>query len=108
MGGGALKQELVIFAEYDSLKTSYELNLDEKKENCGKYIYTVDVDVQNVVDGLVTEFSLYENGNGRTLYEKHWMEFPKDEYEELKLYAFELQKNTRKYDELFYATFLKN
>lgn len=74
----------------------------------GKCIYTIDIDAQNVVDGLVTEISLYENGNGRTLYEKHWMEFPIAEYEELKLYAFELQKNTRKYDELFCTTFLNN
>lgn len=103
-----LNYNKINFAEYDSLKTSYELNLHEKKENCGKCIYTTDVDVKNVVDGLVTEFSLYENGNGRALYENHWMKFPIDEYEELKLYAFELQKNAREYDELFCTTFLNN
>lgn len=80
-----LGNDKINFAEYHSLKTSYELNLDE---------------------GKVTEFSLYENGNGRTLYEYHWMDFPVDEYKELKLYAFELQDNTKENEGFFYTTYL--
>lgn len=100
----------VHFAEYDLSVNSDKLNRRDEaaeRDKCEKCLFEFDVDIQNTVDGLVTEFSLYENGNGRMLYEKHWGGFPVKEFAELKDYAFQLQRNAGKYDGLLCVTFLK-
>lgn len=105
-----LKGERVHFLEYDLSVNSCELNRENEaveRDKCGQCLFEVDVNIQDTVDGLVTEFSLYENGNGRMLYEKHWGGFPVNEFEELKECAFQLQKNAGKYNGLLCTTFLK-
>lgn len=105
-----LKNEKVHFAEYSLSVNSYELNCEdevEERDKCEKCLFDINVDIQNTVDGIVTEFSLYENGNGRMLYEEHWGAFPVKEFEKLKKYAFQIQQNAGKYDGLLCATFLK-
>lgn len=104
-----LKDERVHFAEYSLSVTSDELNCEDEeaeRDKCEECLFNIDVDIQSAVDGIVTEFSLYENGNGRMLYEKHWGAFPMKEYEKLKKYAFQLQVNAGKYDGLLCTTFL--
>lgn len=103
------KNNRIHFAGYSLSVDSTELNYDDEKmykDKCEECWFDIDVDLQSAVDGIVTEFSLYENGNGRILYEKHWNIFPSKEFEKLKEIAFQLQKSTGKYDELFCTTFL--
>ena len=98
-----LKDGQVHFAEYRLSVESYELRNAEdeaaQRDQCGECYFDMDVDIQSAVDGIVTEFSLYENGNGRKLYEEHWGAFPQKEFDQLKEYAGKL-------DGLFCATFL--
>ena len=103
------KDDRVHFAEYSLSANSDELNREDEeaeRDKCEECWFDIDVDVQSAVDGIVTEFSLYENGNGRMLYEKHWGPFPTKEFEKLKEYAFQLQVNAGKYDGLLCTTFL--
>ena len=98
-----LKDERVHFAEYGLSVDSDELNCEgeeAERDKCEECQFDVDVDIQSAVDGIVTEFSLYENGNGRMLYEKRWGAFPTKEFGKLKEYAFQLQVNAGKYDGL--------
>ena len=104
-----LADERLNFAEYDLSVASFELNPEDEsaeRDKCEKCYFDIDFDIQNAVDGIVTEFSLYENGNGRKLYEEHWGAFPEKEFDELKEYAFHLQENAGEYDDLLCTTFL--
>lgn len=104
-----LKDKKMHFACYGLSVESTELDEDEKtaQDKCQECWFDIAVDIQNAVDGIVTEFSLYQNGNGRRLYEEHWFKFPEKEFEKLKAYAFELQKTAGEFDELLCTTFLK-
>ncbi len=96
----------VNFSEYKLLKDSTDLDENELYEinNFGECLFSTDVLICSTVDDLLTEFSLFENGNGRVLYEKHWNKFPTAEFESLKAFAYELQL-TEKYNFLC-TTFL--
>lgn len=105
-----LKDERVHFAEYELTGNAIEVRDkdEEAVRDCrGRCLFDIDVDIQNTVDGIVTEFSLYENGNGCVLYEEHWGTFPAKEFEELKEYAFQLEEKAGEYDGLLCTTFLK-
>ena len=103
------KDGRVFFREYGSDKYSSDLSEDESLE--GKsvigYHYEIAVDMQDVVDNLVAEFSLYEKGNGRTLYKKHWGAFPERSYHKLKELAFQMGKKADQYHKLFCVTYLE-
>ena len=92
---------------YDCDKAAYELETtgDSLKRNCGSCEMSMDVEIYKIVDDLVAEFSLFENGNGLSMYEKHWMEFPKEEYQRLKNYAYELQERLGSTETLFCITY---
>ena len=98
-----LEENKLIFQLFDSVKTSWELkNSDDLPQNsCDKCLWSMNFDIPLIVDNLVTEFSLYENGNGLSMYEKHWMEYPKKEYTRLKEYAIKLQEQMSENNELF-------
>ena len=105
-----LKNERIHFVQYTLSADSDELNREDERLERDKFEkcwFDIDVDIQDAVDGIVTEFSLYENGNGRILYEKHWGGFPKKEFEELKEYAFQLQEKAGEYNRLLCTTFMK-
>lgn len=112
-GAGMLKisfhGQQILFEYFELSKCSYDLDTSEEdeKDNCGECIGSVVMKVQQAVDELVAEFSLYENGNGRKLYEMHWMSFPVKEYEELKAVAFGLDKKAGEYDGLFCVSYLE-
>ena len=55
-----------------------------------------------------TEYSLYENGNGRKCFDLNWGGYPQKEYDELKRIAIEINKNQGKYDKLNCIEFLKS
>ena len=65
---------------------------EDEKNNCGECLFRLDARAEDIVDGLVSEFYLYENGNGRDLYEAHWGVFPDAEYAKLKKLAVEMSK----------------
>lgn len=65
-----LKNNRIHFAEYSLPVDSTELNNEDEeadRDKCEECRFDVSVDVQNTVDGIVTEFSLHENGNDRVL-----------------------------------------
>lgn len=105
-----LENKKVHFAQYELSVESGDLNLENEaaeQDKCGKCQFDMKVDIKDAVDGIVTEFSLYENGNGRLLYEEHWGKFPEKEFDKLKEYAFQLQKNVGEYDFLLCTTYMK-
>lgn len=94
-----LKDRRVHFAEYSLSVDSDALDKEDEEANrdkCEECRFDVSVDIPSAVDAIATEFSLYENGNGRMLYEKHWNSFPTKEFEKLKEYAFQLQESAKK------------
>lgn len=100
----------ICFSNYSCKKESYELDpKDEKGEQFSRdqKLFSIEIDFSDIIDSLVSEFSLYENGNGRKLYEYHWGEFPCKEFIEIKNIAFDMDLKKQKGDELFCSTFLK-
>ena len=96
-------QGKITLTVYDLSKECFSLSSKEEKEkdNRGECRFRFNCETKDVVDGLVREFYLYENGNGRGLYETHWMEFPVEEYEKLKKLAFEMDRNASEYDKMY-------
>lgn len=47
-------------------------------------VYRFECDMKKMSSLILREFSLYENGNGRKIYQEHWGDFPQTEYEKLK------------------------
>lgn len=54
------------------------------KGYCGECLGMAKEETTAFLDDMLTEFSLYENGNGLSLYKKHWEAFPEEEYHQLK------------------------
>ena len=62
-------------------------------------------EIRHLLDDVLVEFSLYENGNGRALYNKHWDAFPEKEFARLKKFAAQFNKELDKYHKLFCLTY---
>lgn len=68
--------------EADSTELDYEgQGLEDHITEC---IYCFEDDINQAAEAILEEFSLYENGNGRDRYCRHWGDFPCKEYERLK------------------------
>ena len=95
---------------YSMNKPSTELSRDieEELKNIGKREFSISINIPELVDAVVTEYSLYENGNGRKCFDLNWGEYPQKEYDELKKIAFEINKNQGKYDKLKCVEFLNS
>lgn len=112
-GANILKLSLghnkILIHIYSTNKTSYDLS----KNIVGgmKYVeeceFSLEIDREEFVDAVITEYSLYELGNGRVYYEKNWMDFPQKEYDELKRIAFELNRSLKEIDSMQCVQFLK-
>lgn len=65
----------IVFEWLDINKCSDELqcDVDEISElvNCTRRLGSYSESIASVVDNFVSEFALYENGNGRKMYETH-------------------------------------
>lgn len=94
---------------YSMNKPSYDLSneIEEELSNIKKCEYSFEIDKIELVDAVVTEYSLYETGNGRCYYETNWADFPQCEYDELKRIAFEFNKTLKEIDSLQCETFMK-
>ena len=66
-----------------------------------EFDYKNSFNIDELLDDVLVEFSLYENGNGLTLYQKHWDVFPEKEFQRLKKFAVRFNKGLDKYDKLF-------
>lgn len=102
-------EDTISICAYSMNKPSYDLssNIEEEIKNIGECEFSIGIAKSEFVDAVVTEYSLYENGNGRNCYELNWGDYPQNEYNELKKIAFEINKNMGKYDSLKCADFLK-
>lgn len=63
-------------------------------------IYRNTFEPRYLLDDVVTEFSLYENGNGLRRYNKHWGNFPQKEYHRLRQCAREVNKTLGEYEKM--------
>ncbi len=99
----------IIISIYPLDKECYDLSADIEKEaeNKGECCYSFKYDKAELLDCVVTEYSLYENGNGRRYYELNWGEFPQGEYDELKKIAFEINKSLSELNTMVCVDFLK-
>jgi len=93
---------------YSMNKQSAELSpvIEEETGSIGGCKFSGEFTKASLTDDVVTEFSLYEKGNGRRCYAKNWGEFPQKEYDELKRIAFEINKNQSEYNSLKCVEFL--
>lgn len=93
---------------YSMNKESDELSPDIESElkNIGERDFSIAIKKSELVDAVVLEYSLYENGNGRKCYEKNWGDYPQNEYNELKRIAFEINKTLDEYHSLKCVEFL--
>ena len=68
----------------DSLEYINYLQPDHTERRLSEYaagrLYKTEDDFVGAVRNILDEFALYENGNGRIRYEKHWGEFPQEPY----------------------------
>ena len=91
---------------FDTIEESYEIDLNNMKPYCKKCYATYQMEWITFLDNLVTEFSLYENGNGLCLYQENWMNFPSEEFHILKDLARSMVKN-KEDSELFFNTYMR-
>ena len=92
-----------IFLAPDSFDLPYrgqELASAEKE-----FEYGNSFGIKDLLDDVLVEFSLYENGNGLALYNKHWDVFPEKEFQRLKSFAVRFNKGLDKYKKLFCLTY---
>lgn len=101
------KEELT-FTFYSSTVPSYKLaHTDRPLEHfCGEMYFSLTDKIEKILDDLVNEFALYENGNGRRMYETHWMHFPEAEYKQLKKIAFAYNQKLGENNKMFFSTYL--
>lgn len=81
---------------FDLLEYGAELASEEKT-----FEYGNSFEITKLLNDVLVEFSLYENGNGLRLYEKHWGQFPKAEYHRLRKCAAEINNTLDKYSKMF-------
>ena len=105
----SLTEDTITVSVYRMNKTSSDLSKETEDEiqNCEECKYSISIDKSELVDAIVTEYSLYETGNGRRYYEINWGDFPQIEYNELKCIAFEINKNRNELNALQCTTFLE-
>lgn len=97
------KVAVEIFLAPDSMELPYrgaELASAEKE-----FEYGNSFDIMELLDDVIVEFSLYENGNGLAVYNRHWDVFPEKEFQRLKRFAVSFNKGLDKYHKLFCLTY---
>ena len=53
-------------------------------KNATKLLYGFDEEIIKALEAIITEFSLYENGNGNKIYLSNWGNFLQKEYDRIK------------------------
>lgn len=78
-------EDEILITVYETSKSAYDLNCsaEQMMRYCGEVKWSMKMDFSEFIDELVTEFWLYENGNGLNLYERNWMRFPNKSFEKL-------------------------
>ena len=101
---------MITVNSYSMNKPSTELSseIEEELKNIGEHEFSISINIPELMDAVVTEYSLYENGNGRKCFDLNWGGYPQKEYDELKRIAIEINKNQGKYDKLNCIEFLKS
>lgn len=97
------KVAVEIFLAPDSTELPYrgaELASAEKE-----FYYKNSFEIKQLLNDVLVEFSLYENGNGLRLYNKHWDAFPEKEFLRLKRFAAEFNRGLDKFSKMFCLTY---
>ena len=105
----SLTGEAIAISVYRMNKTASDLSkkIEDEIQCCEECKFSISIDKTELVDAVVTEYSLYETGNGRRYYETNWGDFPQNEYNELKSIAFEINKDLNELNSLQCTTFLE-
>ncbi len=93
----------IFIAEKDAMDLPYRG--EELSREAKEFSYGNSFEIKKLLDDVLVEFSLYENGNGLALYNKHWGEFPEKEYRRLRKFAEGFNKGLDKYGKLFCLTY---
>ena len=104
------ENQKMIFQHYGLSVDSFKLPKENETSSgveVKELISEEKIPVSDLLDYLVTEFSLYELGNGRKIYENNWFPFPQKEYEILRQKAIEINSIKGEFEELFCMTFLQ-
>jgi len=72
----------IYVADKDSCSLSFcGTDLSDHITEC---VFKTEENITTAAKNILKEFSLYENGNGRGIYDAHWGEFPDQQYIRLK------------------------
>lgn len=87
---------------YRAARESMELpfNGEILKQDAKKLVYSNSFELRRLIDDVLVQFSLYENGNGLALYQRHWSKFPQSEYDRLRACAEKINADLKKYDKM--------
>lgn len=75
---------IVRIYDTDNDSTSLDHNGIALSKHITKCVFKVEENITIAAKNILEEFSLYENGNGRGIYDNHWGEFPEQQYIRLK------------------------
>lgn len=100
-------EDKVLLTLYSASKNAYQLRHSSHsiKESCGEQMWFVSLEAARFTDELITEFSLYKDGIGASIYKNNWMLFPEQEFKDLEVYANELSRTLGKYEKLFCTSY---
>lgn len=78
--------ERLIIEIFDAIRDSDSLEYCGAclEKDIGNRVYKGEDKIKPFVKTVITEFGLYENGNGKQLYQSHWGAFPHKQYDRLK------------------------
>jgi hypothetical protein len=87
------QDDRLIIRVYEADKDSYDLDHSgmDLSKHIKQCVFQTEEDIIKAAKNIVEEFSLYENGNGRNIYDAHWGDryeqwgkFPERQYNRLK------------------------
>ena len=93
----------IFTADKDALDLPYKGEVLAAEKKTLEYENTFEI--KQLLDDVLVEFSLYENGNGLALYKKHWGEFPEKEFGRLKKIAVKFNNEADKNHKLYCLTY---
>ena len=89
----------IYYSDKDSLELPFSGS--ELAHEAKELAYRGTFEARRILDDIIVQFGLYEDGNGLKLYNKNWGDFPVKEYQRLKKCAQKVNKALGKYDKMF-------
>ena len=94
----------ISYSDKDALELPFSGS--ELAHEAKELAYRGTFEARRILDDIIVQFGLYEDGNGLKLYNKNWGDFPVKEYQRLKKCAEKVNKALGKYDKMFCFSYL--